>query len=148
MNRYTKLYEFAQRGYLYHFTDIDIVYEILKTNKLKANPTYGDNISLTRKYDFDWGQSRITLDASKISENYKIEPYAYGGSKGEAEERIKVKELKNIKKYIVQIDLFHPDDMEFSYHKEEMRYKDFFFKIRKDYKSILNVTDGWWKILR
>lgn len=59
----------------------------------------------------------ISLDAKKLTDNYKIEPYNYHGLDvevgDEMEERVLDRTIKNIKKMITKIDLYgiyFPDD--------------------------------------
>lgn len=107
---------------LYHFTSYGKLELILRQNRLKATQgSEGDkNVSLTRSHKLDgFGQCRISLDAQSLSDNYKIEPFLYQG-KGyvgaedpefprkrygeEREERVP-KTIRNIKRYIIQVDI-------------------------------------------
>jgi hypothetical protein len=98
---------------LYHFTYIPILKEIIKDYKLKSGSkdekTGKYTISFTRAFNYPditklGNQNvRITVDGSKLSNNYKIDPFKEFDKK-EAEERIFTKELP-LKKYIKQIDI-------------------------------------------
>jgi hypothetical protein len=129
MNYIEFINERKQVGILYHFTMIHALGKILETNSLKSHYPY---ISFTRNKSFETSsQVRIVIDGDKLSDKYRIEPFAYGQSKNvdkfgipvlkkEAEERIIVSldkpdwshsdfisELKDIKKYIIRIDVLH-----------------------------------------
>lgn len=114
------LFEYASRSNLYHLIDIEKMYFILKNNKLK--PYKFSNISTTRNkmmnsYIGDSSDTifKLELDGDKISENYKIVPYAYPSTEigyhgdrkrvylTEYEETIKTQEINNIKKYLNKI---------------------------------------------
>jgi hypothetical protein len=114
--------EGKQVGKLYHFTQISNLAEIAKSNTLRAH--YSDReiaVSLSRgdEYDGDGANEhysadvRITLDGDRLANKYKISP-RLGGShlsstpdrsfRPEREERI-LQDIKNIKDYIIQIDI-------------------------------------------
>ena len=82
--------EGKQVGTLYHFTSKEGLKSILKSNSLKAHREYyrGDYInfiSFTRNKNFHKKSEsfnvkldyRITLDGDKLSNNWKISPFAY-----------------------------------------------------------------------
>lgn len=107
------LNEGKQVGSLYHFTSLSGGEDIIKSNTLK--PINYDSISLTRDKNLykisdyiEGGLVRLTLDGDKLSNNFKIKPYdedqrkIYGNF--ESEERID-KPIKNIKDYIIKIDI-------------------------------------------
>ena len=122
------LNERKQLGIIYHFTTFDNLIGILKSNSLISGYHY---ISFTRNRLFDDGKFdlnvRIVFDGDRLSDKYKIEPFLYDDKfkdehgiprfKKEAEERIisgieksydggiYPYELKNIKKYIIRIDI-------------------------------------------
>ena len=124
------LNERKQVGILYHFTNFSFLPKILESNSLKSNYPY---ISFTRNKNYcPECQVRILIDGDKLSDKYKIEPYSFTEGKFkdpphniphykyEAEERIVfrpdlpdwshsslVSELKNIKKYIIRIDVLY-----------------------------------------
>jgi hypothetical protein len=125
------LKEAKQVGTLYHYTYYSALEKILKTNQLKAyegsinnKGERGYSISFTRDKQLHRksvasllpnGQPeiRIEIDGDKLSEKYRIEPYAAGNfqkkfkSHYEAEERI-ISDKKfsiPIKDYIKGIDI-------------------------------------------
>lgn len=63
---------------LYHFTNNLYVLENILDNGLIFRPSDTNDdqcfISTTRNYDFKWGGIRITLNADKIKQRYKIKP--------------------------------------------------------------------------
>lgn len=113
-------------GILYHFTNMDIV-PILKENKLKGTTSSGlpyKMISFTRDYSLRfadsenlWGDVRITIDGSKLSDRYKVRPFRdmlnlededfkkYHPHYSESEEAVVANEIKDISKYILRIDI-------------------------------------------
>ena len=107
------LAESKQVGVLYHFTNEVIIKEIVKSNVLQTSNGY---VSLTRNYNLDFGNIRITLNGDKLSNRYKIEPFYDGVYNAttkrkvrspmrdqEREERIE-KSITNLDRYIIQID--------------------------------------------
>lgn len=102
------LREAKQAGILYHSTSGENLISILKSNSLNikqsANYTVGTSsqISFTRDKNYRPGDYTIELDGNKLSNIYKIDSYAYGGNRGEAEEIIN-KDIKDIKSYITNI---------------------------------------------
>ncbi len=123
-----KIFEGKFLQEMYHFTSFENLIEILKSNSLKeGNSNY---ISLTRNKNYYKNADdvpaniRLTLDAEKINNNYKIFPFQhqyFQDVKGniiksfwkghpdrdlsfkEYEEIIKTKELKNLNKYLIKI---------------------------------------------
>ncbi len=84
------LIEAKQVGLLYHYTSKDGLKGILKDNKLRASEEYylGEElyfVSFTRNKDFHKKaykfnvkvDYRITLDGDKLSNKYRIKPFAY-----------------------------------------------------------------------
>jgi len=108
------LKEAKQAGILYHFTDIEGLLGILKTNELWASETNADHVSLTRnKQGWHVGTLdnafRISLDGNKISNKYKIRPYSWwGNDRGtedtESEEAVLTDKITNIRDYIIDIN--------------------------------------------
>lgn len=99
-------------GSLYHSTSGENLISILKSNNLKVN-TQGDyssfdnQVSFTRDKDYRPGAYTIEVDGTKLSNKYKIEPFAFSigsirGTRGEAEEVVK-QDIIDIKKYITSI---------------------------------------------
>lgn len=121
--------EAKQVGVLYHFTKLDNLYHILKSDKLRGTQFPGGNyyISFTRDKNFNKSEKRrdqgitpevkITVDGNKLSSRYKFEPYNYYGDpksgnlnpiphskahlkdKGEFEERIILKNELGIQNF-------------------------------------------------
>jgi len=116
------LNEGKQIGTLYHFTDVDALLDILKSNKMMAFPRsgMGDDrnfyyISFTRNKNMFLNKPKLytdievalVLDGDMLSNKYKFEPFSSSEtSKPEYEERIKIpatsnnKDIENIKKYL------------------------------------------------
>lgn len=114
--------EGKQVGILYHFTSYGSMIDIINNN-LVMNPVIGDKqspyLSFTRNKHMVSNtisqNVRIKIDGDKLSEKYKIEPYAdikagYGRNIGvdESEERINLKLLPNgvdITKSLISLDI-------------------------------------------
>jgi hypothetical protein len=116
------LSEGKQIGNLYHFTDVDALLDILKSNKMMAFPRsgMGDDrnfyyVSFTRNKNMFLNKPKLytdievalVLDGDMLSNKYKFEPFSSSEtSKPEYEERIKIpatsnnKDIENIKKYL------------------------------------------------
>lgn len=116
------LNEGKQVGTLYHFTDVDALLSILKSNKLMAVPRrgMGDDpnfyyISFTRNKNMFINKPllyadievALVLDGDMLSNKYKFEPFSSSEtSKNEYEERIKIPatssntNINDIKKYL------------------------------------------------
>ena len=106
-----------------HFTTIDYLEEILKSNVLLKNGNYKDEksaVSLTLNSnlpntlgDLDL-VCRIGLDRDKLSEKYKLIPYLFVPNKNkiswecidEMEEQIR-EDIKYVIKYILKIDIIN-----------------------------------------
>lgn len=84
------LVEDKQVGLLYHYTSLDGLKGILSSNSIKASEEeyMGHHlyyVSFTRNKNFhkktsNWGVKtdyRITIDGNKLSNRYKIQPFAY-----------------------------------------------------------------------
>lgn len=116
------LQEGKQVGKLYHFTAYSRMIQIVESDLvLKGDQSQsGEWISFTRNSKFlttsvTTDQVRITVDGTKMSSKYKIEPYSdYTNSFGrrhnsdESEERIDASRYGgevNIKPYILSIDM-------------------------------------------
>jgi hypothetical protein len=114
------LIEAKQVGTLYHFTTIEGILEILKSNKLVSS---GGSISFTRNKNYlnepgSYGKKlnlvRISINGDKLSNSYKINPFhnsnKFEKDADEFEERIftkglKRKSIENIKDYITEITI-------------------------------------------
>lgn len=116
------LNEGKQVGILYHFTDVDALLSILKSNKLMATPRrgMGDDpnfyyISFTRNKNMFINKPllyadievALILDGDALSNKYKFESFSSSEtSKNEYEERIKIPatssntDINDIKKYL------------------------------------------------
>lgn len=124
------LTEGKQVGTIYHYTILEDIFPILQTNSLKSFPTEDQtqiySISFTRNKRFHrqkrWvgrykqmnPQCRLTIDGDKLSDRYKIQPYAEPSySKPtkhfEAEQRIQSKTQFTIPiiNYLISVDLVH-----------------------------------------
>ena len=124
-----KLIERKQVGTLYHFTYLNNLVEILKSNELRsgsAEPFKGKHtnyISFTRSRNFenevDFGsECKIVIDGDKLSDKYHIEPFNYYSGRQnfgsyspkdyEKEERIwlvNADKIPNISIYVNRIDI-------------------------------------------
>ena len=103
------LKEAKQVGLLYHSTSGENLNSILRSNTLKGNQdsnyamTAGIQISFTRDKNYRPGEYTIEIDGDKLSNNYKITPFAYDqDERGQAEEVVK-QDIKDFKKYIKNI---------------------------------------------
>lgn len=152
-------------GTLYHLTHLNGLLNIIKDNALidQGSQVANGYISFTRdknlrKYKglflgppYGKKECRITIDGTKLSENYKIEPYNfYGGmkyssrpnSKGknpdegefEAEERVK-SPIKHLDKYVISYDVFL-DSIDPEYYGKEKIFEkiDKFYTIKNNPK--------------
>jgi len=102
-----KLFEGKQVGILYHWTDIESLYNIIRTNKM-ISTRYYNSFSRNKNLNFESKQCKIIFDGNKMSDKFKIEPYLYHSDysfKVESEERIKCKEIGGINKFIIGIEI-------------------------------------------
>lgn len=104
---------------VYHCTDYFGLDAILSSDKILASTRVNggkQGVCVTRDKNYFVkslikSDIQIALDQRRISQRYKIEPYAEkdyrkGTEKGsESEERIVTKELTNVSKYIVYVDM-------------------------------------------
>ena len=124
-----KLLERKQVGPIYHFTYLDKLIEILKSNSLKSYSKENRNgvntsyISFTRSKKFEdeigfGAEVRLVIDGTKLSDKYHIEPFNYYSGKDkfgeyspedfEKEERIWLPEtsyIPNLSNYLERIDI-------------------------------------------
>jgi hypothetical protein len=116
------LNEGKQVGTLYHFTDVDALLGILKSNKMLTVPRKGmgddpnfyyasftrnKNMFLNKPKLYTDIEVALVLDGDMLSNKYKFEPFSSSEtSKPEYEERIKIpatsnnKNIEDIKKYL------------------------------------------------
>ena len=119
------------QDYLYHFTDINALYNILKTDVIRrgviniALESYGDNfdsirnkieageslsgVSFTRDKNLNWDKVALVFDRRKINHNHKIYPlrtHQYEG-KDQFKEEVIIKDLKNVKRLLEFVYLGH-----------------------------------------
>jgi hypothetical protein len=155
-SRLREINEGKQVGTLYHWTDFESLYHIIKSNSLISNQTTDFNskrktnseekcISFTRSKDknqFLISQDSpcvLVLDGNKLSNNYKINPthdinpHFYGDDEfdeeeyDEMEERVCGKDIKNLDKYIINI-IFDEKNIKGSYQNE------------KEFKKVLSIV--------
>ena len=127
-----ELTEAKQVGILYHYTSLENLIKITKTNMLR--PFEYDGISFTRDKHFHKvnrsadsdsveKECRIVLDGNKLSHRYKIRPYNYFGTvdynpskdiklyykhippMDEQEELIR-EPIRNLNPYVIKIQIF------------------------------------------
>jgi hypothetical protein len=116
------LTEAIGRPVLYHFTKVETMLNIIRTDKLKVSNRY-DNLSLTRNYNATIvgdlnADARIALDWNRLKDFYKIKPteevielrYGYNALrdkfKDEREEVIH-KDVEKLHRFVIQIDLLN-----------------------------------------
>jgi hypothetical protein len=103
------LVEAKQAGNLYHSTSGKNLISILKSNTLKADqdPNYAmtvvGQISFTRDKNYRPGDYTLEIDGNKLSNNYRITPFAYYHGDREQSEEVVKESIANIKKYILNI---------------------------------------------
>lgn len=139
-----KITEGKQLGTLYHYTDILSMIRIIESNKLiGAKRTSNEQsyyvISLTRNKNFLSQNryleknlnSRIVLDGNKLSNNYKISPYAskyYRDPKlQEQEERLYMKDpyLTDLNNYVISYDIYLDTIMSNPEYSPKEKYKEY-----------------------
>ena len=111
------LNEAKQVGILYHFTNIENLLGILKSNKIIGSSgereiyisfTRNKNFNLSGHYGITGTSVRISINGDKLSNNYKIKPYFYKEfNRDEMEERVITTSIKNISNYIIEIMLYN-----------------------------------------
>ena len=172
-NKQNLIKESKQVGFLYHFTDTDGLLSILSDNILKTYHDYDmkkDFVSFTRNKNYlnepgSKGKSfqlvRLTIDGDKLSNHYKISPkhnihrsisktpHGTGSYNKDEFEEVCFKPIKNIKDYIISIDIdktaliryftfgyitTNTDDIKNMFEKAEKKgFKDFVeFKLKLD----------------
>lgn len=140
---------------LYHFTSYGKLELILRDNVL--NPSRStSSISLTRNHNLEgFGSCRISLNGQTLSDRYKIAPYfdapydamekKYDYSpdsprRQEQEERIE-RPIKNIKKYIIQVDIKQDELGDDFSRKQTKRIRDQIADENPDVK--INIVEHW-----
>ena len=120
------LNEAKQIGILYHYTMLDRLKNIIKSNTLESSypedtgSTHkdysGSAISFTRtKYKpqsivTNESNAALVIDGNKLSNNYKLIPFQDSEiPEDEMEERIYNKDITNLNKYIIKVILYEPD---------------------------------------
>lgn len=145
-----QIFEKKSVGMLYHFTKPKNLLNIIEDDSMRSGHGH---ISFSRNFDLkswyeDYGAiCRIAFNGSDMSDRFKFEPYMFdpdkdilfgGGTKTsteerrkryrqEMEERIKGDEIKDILKYVVQVDIL------------DMPWKD----LTKSKKEIENLEVGF-----
>jgi len=123
-----QIFEGKQVGVIYHFTTIDVLFDLLHkarystrdANKIYLKFGYRTNISFTRDYNMKSPELkkekrcvRISIDGDKLSYNNKIEPFSdpiYNKNRVEREERVlrgRWNDTIDITKCIIQIDVLN-----------------------------------------
>ena len=104
-----KLLEAKQVGIIYHYTNLVGLRGILKTNSLEGK---FNRICFTRDnnlFNFkDWSVSndvKIIIDGNLLSEKYQIYPYNSFNVRKEAEERINIKNIPELNKYVLGLEI-------------------------------------------
>ena len=127
--RRLKIESAKQIGTLYHLTNLTGLNGILRSNSIKSSNLY-DGVSFTRDKMLNSYKSRnrnlffkLLIDGNKLSENFKINPNQYIQENGrilfESEEFIKIKELKDLNKYLLGIAFVYDNWKPF-----EQKFKD------------------------
>ncbi len=147
-----KIESAKQIGTLYHLTNLTGLNGILKTNSIKSSNLY-DGISFTRDKMLNSYKSRnrnlffkLLIDGNKLSENFKIDPYQYIQENGrilfESEEFIKIKELKDLNKYLIGIAFIYDNWKPFEQKFKDSDLDDIIVEdrdIKYKKKDILNI---------
>ena len=159
------LKEAKQVGIIYHYTTFEAGLKILKLNQMKSfeaadstrsKPIYGVSFTRDKRFHnkhnigFDvssFGQRpqvRFTVDGDKLSNNYKIQPYAQIGGSGrfekqheefEAEERVVANKPFTIPilTYLKSIDIL------VEYKKPRKKYGEYDFDEEYDYRTFAPI---------
>lgn len=152
MKKYTRFSEAKQVGVLYHFTSINYLESIVLSNYvLKSGTSIKQNskripvISFTRDFNLKntfliSTECRIAVNGNKLSERYKIQPYAdYIDDYKKEREEILIGKQADIKKAIIQIDIMYT----------EKEFEDFFpqkYKLFVDQKIEFNFVSAYRKV--
>lgn len=86
-----KLFESKQVGTIYHFTNLGSLHGMLSLGKVKLHTNdlkdiaeyskYSGSFSATRKFDLKFDNIRITIDGTKLSNNFTIKPIHFFNTK-------------------------------------------------------------------
>lgn len=118
-----KIQEEKQVGILYHYTSLWRVFSILDMDEIKAMSE--DAVCFTRDKNFhrisrDLAtdiQARIVIDGNKLSSRYKLTPHNYYDENPEdaiyqipqrnleAEERVVGRNITDVRKYIIKVEI-------------------------------------------
>ena len=126
---------------LYHFTDLSSLFNIIQSNTLQSFAVIAPSelrdyyfksfISLTRDKRFIWrGNVRIVLNKDLLKNNYKIIPFNHFGnlsndaktlylkytnlvSLDQQEEIVITRQIEDITKYIIDVDLHSLKDLNY-----------------------------------
>ena len=138
-----KLFERKQVGLLYHWTYLDALEKILKTDKMWSAMNY-ISFSRNKNLNFHDRPVKITFDGDKMSDEFKFEPHLYMKDvnyKEESEERIECDEysetketgwedmISGVKKYIIDIEVSFG---EFIFEKD--------YDIEKEFKKLQRLS--------
>jgi hypothetical protein len=152
--------EGKQVGILYHYTSIHRLLQILESNVLKSDldkgPIVREFVSFTRDKHFHINyrdniskDCRLVIDGDKLSHHYKLQPYNYfnprdhivkphQGTYDESEERIRIRKLPDIRKYIIKVQILD-DELEDCYLNDlvSIRINSIVYPSLKDYLKII-----------
>ena len=130
--------EGKQVGTLYHAISGDNLLKILKMNTIIHNLPHATEggISFSRSSeDLGYGNYILQLDGNKISNNYKLTPYAFQGERGDSEE-VMMKDLKNLNKYLLNIYCRITNIHSLEGYEE-------YIKIKKQYPNIIEIKGSY-----
>lgn len=132
-------------GELYHVLSYDKLLYVLENNKISSYKAGNSKISLTRNkmlnsYLGDGPQAifKLVINGSKLSNNYKIRPFAYKSHSNmrfnEYEEQVNTKEIDNVFSYIEKVVLIKSRVeglMYLPWGENENELSDYFTNIRR-----------------
>jgi hypothetical protein len=151
------LFEFKQVGPLYHFTTLDALEGILEEDRMEPSAMY-DYVSFTRNplLHLHRRNVRIDFDGDEMSNKFSFEPFLYDPEKDpnfydpehvdykqrrelygeEREERVKMKEMKGIKKFINVIEILQESSNDPRDKKNQLLRHEKLAKMQKDNPDI------------
>lgn len=129
--------EFDGSKYLYHFTIIDLIRDILKSNKLIAGIpndviTFPEDypeelhnkktVSLTKRSDLEsFGEVRFRLDANLLEADYDLKEFSDPSLVSDNEEELVIMEdIQPLSKYIIDITFVYITDDKFAIDNKEI----------------------------